>query len=561
MVEYELRMLISTLRLNIRKPTYILSHTALILTCLFIGYCLALAPEYFLLEGYPQVLDESEATALDMLTMLLTFLLLYTVLRGLFDQGLRSYVSQPDFSILVLTPINSRCIVTAKCVRNMASRLFLVVLTFLVLTPISLRLSTPPFLLAAAILSLTLYIEFLQAISFAIHSLSDAFRSKISPRTGKYVKIIALALSVMISLSIMLSEYYATEFWTRTLTEGAEACWALLPSSLTASLVLGFILGRAEAVYQPLLCLSGFLIGALALMYLFSGPYHPEKFAHHPFPSGSRTPFGFRIGKFIEKHLNWEKHSLIIFAKDLQLSLRGALIDFSLLDFTLMYAVPLASWYLLESFLPVQTVPDLEAKLGPLKAFVKELVLLFALLPFIPSLTSFSREMSRIWLLKAFPIHNRAVAYGKFLFALTISAASLAPMVLVAILAFQIPLSEWVIWLILPLILLIANSFGVLVGAYLPPYDLGNHMSLKSIITFFVLLIFVLAPFTFIASVQDNVRRVILLAWLALYSALSARFFLRQAGKGFEKLELREILPHKAEAGDSEPDDEPEENL
>ncbi len=561
MVEYELRMLISTLRLNVRKPTYILSHTALILTCLFIGYSFALAPEYFLLEGYPQVLDESEAIALDMLTMPLAFLLLYTVLQGLFDQGLRSYVSQPDFSILVLTPVNSRCIVTAKCVRNLASRLFLIILAFLVLTPISLKLSTPPFLLAAAILSLVLYIEFLQAVSFAIRSLSDAFRSKLSPRARKYVKIIALTLSVIVSLSIILSEYYAIEFWTRALTEGTEACWALLPSSLTASLVLGFMLGKAEAVYPSLPCLIGFLVGALAFMYAFSGPYHPEEFAPRPFTHGLRSPFGFRIGKFIEKCLNWEKHSLIIFLKDFQLSLRGALIDFSLLDFTLMYAVPLASWYLLESFMPVQTVPDLEAKLGPLKVFVKELVLLFALLPFIPSLTSFSREMGRIWLLKVFPIQNRAVAYGKFLFALTISTASLAPMVLVAVLVFQIPPSEWVICMILPLILLIANSFGVLVGAYLPPYDLGNHMSLKSIITFFVFLIIVLTPFTYIALVQDNVSRGILLALLALYSALSARFFLGQAGKGFEKLELREILPHKAETGDIEPDDELKENL
>jgi hypothetical protein len=548
MVEYELRMFWSTLRLNIKKPTYILSHVALLLTCLFIGYSFALAPEYFILGGYSQVVAESETVVFDMLTVLFALLLLYTVLRGLFDQGLRSYVGQADFNVLVLTPIDSRCIVMAKFVRNLISRPFFIVLAFLVIAPISLKLGTPPLLLAAALASLTLYIEFLQTTSHAVHSAREAFRSRLSSRARQSIKLTALTVSAIVLLMAVLSDYYAIGPWIRVFNEGAETFWTVLPSSLTASLLLGFILGRVEVAYPSLLYLSGFLTGALAFMYAASGPYHPEEFAPHLFPPDIRNPLGFRIGRLIESRLSWEKHSLIIFLKDFQLALRGALVDFSLLDFTIMYAVPLASWYLLESFLPVQIIPNLETKLGPFKVFVMELVFLFALLPFIPSLTSFSREMGRVWLLKAFPFQNRAVTYGKFLFALVISAASLTPMALVAGLAFEIQPSEWIIVAVLPLVLLIANSFGVLVGAYMPPYDLDNRVSLKSIITFFLFLMIVLTPFTFIASVQGNIGQVIVLAVLALYSAASMMFFLGQAGKGFEKLELKEILPFEAES-------------
>jgi len=552
MVKYELLMLRSTFRLNLRKPTYLLSYAALLFACLFVGYCFALAPEYFLLVGYSQVLTEWEAVALDMLTLLFAILLLYTVLRAVFDQGLRTYVGQADFSILVSTPVDSRCIIMAKCVRSLISRTFLVILTFLAITPVSLKLGTSPLLLAATLVSFALYIETLQATSFAVHSARDFLRSRLSSRTKQLVKITALTVSTLTALAVLSSSYYAIGPWTSALGEGAEALWTLLPSSLAASLVLGFMLGRPEVAYPSLLCLSGFLVGALAFVYVASGPRHPEEFAPHPFPSGLRSPLGFRIGGFLERRLNWEKHTFVVFFKDIQLALRGAVIDFSLLDFTMMYAVPLVVWYLLETFLPFQVMPDFEAKLGPLKVFVKELVIILALLPFIPSLTSFSREMAKIWILKVFPFQNCAVAYGKFLFALVISAASLAPMVLVAGLALDIAASEWMVGAALPLILLIASSLGVLVGAYLPPYDLDNHMSLKSLITFYFFLAFLLTPFTLVTSVQGIIAQVLLLALLGVYSVASTMFFLKQAGKGFGKLELREVLPNKARTNDRE---------
>jgi hypothetical protein len=220
-----------------------------------------------------------------------------------------------------------------------------------------------------------------------------------------------------------------------------------------------------------------------------------------------------------------------------------------------MYAVSLAAWYLLEAFLPFQPIPELEARLGFVKAFVREFVIFLAVLPFITSLSSFSRESWKLWLLKAFPFKDRAIAHGKFLFALTISAASLAPMVLVTGLVFEITPSEWMIATTLPLILLIANSTGLLVGAYLPPYDLSNQMSIKSMSIFFIFLAIALTPFTLIPSARSNLIQVLLLALLTVYSIGSTVFFLRQAGKGFRKLELRKILPHRAYSLEREPEE------
>ena len=119
-------------------------------------------------------------------------------------------------------------------------------------------------------------------------------------------------------------------------------------------------------------------------------------------------------------------------------------------------------------------------------------------------------------------------------------------MVLVTGLVFEIAPSEWMIAATLPLILLIANSTGVLVGAYLPPYDLSNQMSIKSMSIFFIFLALSLTPFTLISSARSNVIQVLLLALLTVYSIGSTMFFLKQAGKGFRKLELRKILPHRA---------------
>jgi len=50
------------------------------------------------------------------------------------------------------------------------------------------------------------------------------------------------------------------------------------------------------------------------------------------------------------------------------------------------------------------------------------------------------------------------------------------------------------------------------------------------------------------------VIQVLLLALLTVYSIGSTIFFLRQAGKGFRKLELREILPHRAYSVEREPE-------
>jgi hypothetical protein len=555
MVEYELRMLKSALKLNVKKPSYLFSCAASFIACFFIGYSLALAPEYLLLGNYPQVLAESEAIVCDILTTLFSLLLLCTVLGSLFNQGVGSYLGQVDTKILASTPIDSRSIITAKCIRSLVSRLSLIIFAALVVLPISLRLSSLPILVAAALVTLTLYIEFLQATSYAVHSMRELLRSRLSPRLKRFMKILTVTLSAIVLLIIVLNVYHTFGPCTAVFTEGALALWNHMPSALTASLILEFMVGRADGTLFSLLSLSGFLIGALAFTYLASGSYYPENLPPRAFPRDRLDPLRSQIGRFLNRLSKWEKPSHMVFLKDIQLTLRGALVDFSLLDFTLMYAVSLAAWYLLEAFLPFQPIPELEARLGFVKVFVREFVIFLAVLPFITSLSSFSRESWKLWLLKAFPFKDRAIAHGKFLFALTISAASLAPMVLVTGLVFEITPSEWMIAVTLPLILLIANSAGVLVGAYLPPYGLSNQMSIKSMSIFFIFLAIALTPFTLIPSARSNVMQVLLLALLTVYSIGSTIFFLRQAGKGFRKLELRKILPHRAYSLEREPEE------
>ena len=546
MVEYELRMLRSALKLNVKKPSYLFSYAISVVACFSIGYSLALAPEYLLLGNYPQVLAESEAIVYDILTTLFSLLLLYTVLGSLFSHGVGTYIGQVDAKILASTPIDSRSIITAKCVRSLVSRLPLMIFAALVILPISLKLGSRPILIAAALVTLTLYIEFLQATSYAVHSARELLRSRLPPRLKRFMKILTITLSAIVLLIVVLNIYHTFEPWTAVFTEGALALWNLMPSALTASLTMEFMLSRADGALSSLFLLGGFLAGALAFTYVASGPYYPEILVPRAFPRNRLNPVRSHIGRLLNRLSKWEKPSHIVFFKDIQLTLRGALVDFSFLDFTLMYLVSLAAWYLLESFLPFQPIPELEARLGFLKAFVKEFVIFLAVLPFITSLSSFSRESWKLWLLKALPFKDRAVAHGKFIFALIISAVSLTPMVLVAGLVFEIAPSEWLIAATLPLILLIANSAGVLVGAYLPPYDLSNQMSIKSMSTFFIFLAIALTPFTLIPSARSNVIQVLLLALLTAYSIGSNMFFLRQAGKGFRKLELRKILPHGA---------------
>ncbi|MEM3046904.1 MAG: hypothetical protein QW057_07485, partial [Candidatus Bathyarchaeia archaeon] len=335
--------------------------------------------------------------------------------------------------------------------------------------------------------------------------------------------------------------YLGLEPWALPLSEEVGVIWAFLPNSLAASLMLESILGRPVAL-ASLLSLGAFLSIALTFVYLGSGAYHPEELSPRLLASEPVNPLGFRIGRFLERRLGSERPSLLIFSKDVQLALRGTLMEFSLAGFTVTYVVSLALWYLLESFLPLEAIPEFQTRFRPLETFVQEFVIILALLPFIPSLGSFSRESGKLWLLKVFPLGKEAIVYGKFLFALTLSAASLTPMVIVASLTLQMPFSWWTLSAVLPLIMLIANSVGVLVGVYLPPYDLSLQISLRSLSAFFMLLTLVLAPFTLVMIPRSS-SEVFLLAMLAIYSVVLVRFFLREAGKGFEKLDVKMTLP------------------
>jgi hypothetical protein len=543
MIKNELGMIRTSLQLNARKPSYVASHTALIFTSLIIGVSLALAPEYLLPNGHSLFPAESETLIRNILTTLFTLLLLYMALRSLFGPGIRSYVSKADAGVLALTPVSVRSIIMAKCAKNLVSKLFFVFLAFFTVFPVAMSLGTPPPLFVAALLSLTLYIEFLHAASSAIQSAADAFRFGITSRAKTCVKLVTVMFSAMVLLAFLVSAYFPAEPLSSMLGGIGRAMWAYMPSAVAASSILELMLGRAGTVAFDLGLLAAFLVVAILAEYVFSGMFHPELLAPHRFPSVLKSPVGFRISRFLEERFSWESPARIVFLKDLQLTLRGALMDFSLLNFVAMYGVSLAAWYLIESFVPVQVIPDFEEQLGPLRTFVKEFIVILALLPFIPALTSFSRELGKIWILKAFPFKSQDSIKGKFLFALFISTASLVPMVLAADWVFNLTFSELMLGILLPLILPIANSFGVLTGAYLPPYDLDNQMSLKSISIYFISLIIVLAPFTIIISAQTLLAQLPALALLTAYSLMVTTLFLGGASRAFEKLELRKVLP------------------
>ena len=349
--------------------------------------------------------------------------------------------------------------------------------------------------------------------------------------------------SVAIISIFLVNTYLPVEALSSMLGEIGGRLWAYMPSSVAASSILDLMLGRAGTVTFDLGLLAAFLVAALGAEYALCGMLHPELLAPHPFPSALRNPIGLRIGRFLEERFSWESPAQIVFLKDLHLALRGALMDFSLVNFVAVYGVSLVAWYLFESFVPVQTVPDFEEQLGPLRTFMKEFIVILALLPFIPALSSFSRELGKIWILKAFPFKSQASVKGKFLFALFISVASLTPMVLAAGWIFNISLSEWMLGVLLPLILLIANSFGILIGAYLPPYDLNNQMSLKSISAFFISLTILLAPFTTIITSRTTLGQAFAAVFLTAYSIAVTTLSLKGATKGFEQLELRRVLP------------------
>ncbi|MBS7614994.1 hypothetical protein KEJ18_04610 [Candidatus Bathyarchaeota archaeon] len=536
-------MLRASFALNVRRPSYVASHTALFLTALIVGVSLALAPKYLIIDNYSSGFFGSKADVQNLLGILFAFLLLYTLLRGVFSQGVRNYMTTADNDFLALTPINAQSLVVAKCVRNLVSRLSIALLAFFVMFPSSLVLKTPLALFFAALLSLTLYIEFLQALSVAVQSISDAVRFRVTKRVRYFLKTVTLTVLATFIIIVLLSAHFQVQLNVAYMSETAEQVWSCLPSAIAASSIVDFMSScNSEATIYILGLQTIFISVSLAATYVSSKFLHPEHLSS-PLPVDVRYPLGFRIGSFIEKRFSWKKPSRIVFLKDLHLTLRGAMIDFSVLNYVFMYVVSLTAWFLMNSVLPLKEIPNCEEALDSLRMFVKEFVLILTLMPFIPALTSFSREHGKLWILKSFPFKSRETSNGKFLFALAISAVSLAPMVLAASWVFNITFSEWMFVVLLPLIVLIANSFGVLVGAYLPPYDLNNQMSIKSTGTFFISLVFILAPFTLVASADSLMLKTIYVAVLAAYSFLVTNIFLEKASKGFEKMELRKVLP------------------
>jgi len=542
MVRAELQMLRASFELNVRKLSYVASHIALFLTCLVIGVSLALTPQYLFPGQTPLDLASSDVGR-DALSAFFALMLLYTVLRGVFSKGIRNYVTTTDADFMAFTPVTPRSLVTAKCARTLVSRISIVLLAFFVMFPISVTMKTPFPLFLAALTTLTLFVLFLQTASVAIQSASDAVQLKLPHKVRLAIKITIIAMSVAVIAITALSQYFPIQQYVAVLGQAAEELWAYLPSTIAASSVVKLMFSNTETLAQDVLFLVVCIVASLVVMHFSLGPLHPEQLLPVPSPLGMQNPLGLRVENLLEGRFSWQKPSRIVFLKDLKLTLRGALIDFSLLNFVLTYSVSFAAWFLLESVLPVQSVPDFEELLGPLRVFVKEFVLILALMPFIPSLTSFSREMGKIWILKSFPFKSRSSAEGKFLFALTISAVSLAPMAVVAGWVFRVSFSEWLLGILLPFILLIANSFGVLVGAYMPPYDLNNQISLKSASAFFISLTILLSPFIYVVSVQSILFQAVFIGVVLVYSVTITKFFLRVAGRGFDKMELKKILP------------------
>ncbi|MEM2887977.1 MAG: hypothetical protein QXI71_00630 [Candidatus Bathyarchaeia archaeon] len=544
MIKYELIMLRTSLALNVRKPSYVASHTALFLTALIVGVSIALSPQYLIMDNYPSGLSGSKADIQNILGILFAFLLLYTLLRGVFSQGVRNYITTADNDFLALTPINAQSLVFAKCIRNMVSRLPIALIAFFVMFPSSLVLKTPLVLFFTALLSLILYIEFLQALSVAIQSTSDAVRRKVSQRARSFLKMAALIVLATFVTVALLSAYFPALINDAFMNETTRQVWSCLPSTIAASSIVDLILSCNFGTTIYNLGLQTIFIGvSLAATYASSKVLHPEHLSPSHLSVVIRHPFGFSIGHFIENRFCWKRPSHIVFLKDLHLTLRGALIDFSVLNYVFMYVVSIAVWFMLNSVLPLKDIPNFEEALNSMRIFVKEFVIILALMPFIPALTSFSREHEKLWILKSFPFKSRETSNGKFLFALIISAVSLTPMALTASLVFNITFSEWMFVVLLPFIMLIANSFGVLVGAYLPPYDLNNQMSIKSTGTFFISLVFILSPFALVASADSPMLKTVYLAVLAVYSFFVTNIFLEKASKGFEKMELRRVLP------------------
>ena len=211
MIKNELGMLRTSLQLNARKPSYVASHAALVVTSLVVGVSLALAPEYMLPNGHSFSLAESEALIRNVLTALFTLLLLYTALRSLSGLGVRGCMSRADAGVLALTPVSVRSIVMARCVKNLVSRLFLVFIAFFAVFPIAMSLGTPPLLFAAVLLSLALYLGFLQAVSSAIQVVADAFRFAATSRAKNCMKLLTTLFSVAILSIFLVNTYFPVQ--------------------------------------------------------------------------------------------------------------------------------------------------------------------------------------------------------------------------------------------------------------------------------------------------------------------------------------------------------------
>jgi hypothetical protein len=77
----------------------------------------------------------------------------------------------------------------------------------------------------------------------------------------------------------------------------------------------------------------------------------------------------------------------------------------------------------------------------------------------------------------------------------------------------------------------------------MPPYDLNNQISLKSASAFFISLIILLSPFVFIVSVHSVLFQAVIITVIVAYSLLATNLFLKAASRGFDKMELKKVLP------------------
>ena len=234
-------------------------------------------------------------------------ILLYTVLRGVFSKGVRNYMTQADADFLAFTPVKPRSIVMAKCTRALVSRISMTFLAFFIMFPVSLTLRTPLLLFFVALLSFTLYIEFLQTASLAIQSVSDVARLKLPSIIKFIIKIFAIAASAAVIIVPILSPYFPIQQYTTVLGQALENLWVNLPSSIAASSIVKLMFGNSEMLVQDTLFLAAFIGVSLAVTHFSLGPFHPEQLLPIPSPIRMQNPFGLRVEKLLEDRFSWQK--------------------------------------------------------------------------------------------------------------------------------------------------------------------------------------------------------------------------------------------------------------